>query len=106
MSKQIFEQHVDDYGNISVRVSDEVVVLTRDEAERLKERFDQLEAENAELREERDCVGMAAYELGRKSMADENAKLRELVDYMTPIAWYAASEWERERMRKLGIEVD
>ena len=36
----------------------------------------------------------------------ENAKLRELLDYMTPIAWYAASEQERERMRELGVEVD
>lgn len=33
----------------------------------------------------------------------ENAKLRELVDYMTPIAWYAASERERDRMRELGV---
>ena len=36
----------------------------------------------------------------------QNAKLRELVDYMTPIAWYAASERERDRMRELGVEVD
>ena len=36
----------------------------------------------------------------------ENAKLRELVDYMTPIAWYAASERERDRMRELGVEVE
>lgn len=36
----------------------------------------------------------------------ENAKLRELLDYMTPIAWYAASERERDRMRELGVEVD
>ena len=36
----------------------------------------------------------------------ENAKLRELLDYMTPIAWYAASERERDRMRELGIEVE
>ena len=36
----------------------------------------------------------------------ENAKLRELLDYMTPIAWYAASERERERMRELGVEVE
>ncbi len=35
----------------------------------------------------------------------ENAKLREQVDYMTPIALYAASERERDRMRELGIEV-
>lgn len=36
----------------------------------------------------------------------ENAKLRELVDYMTPIALYSASERERDELRKLGIEVD
>ena len=35
----------------------------------------------------------------------ENAKLREQVDYMTPLALYAASERERDRMRELGIEV-
>lgn len=39
-------------------------------------------------------------------LADENAKLRELVDYMTPIALYEASEQERDRMRELGAEVD
>ena len=33
----------------------------------------------------------------------ENAKLRELLDYMTPIAWYVASERERDRMRELGV---
>lgn len=49
---------------------------------------------------------------GCKNVADlqealaENAKLRELVDYMTPIALYGASEQERDRMRELGIEVD
>lgn len=36
-------------------------------------------AENAKLREENQSIGLAAYELGRKSMAGENAKLRELV---------------------------
>ena len=35
----------------------------------------------------------------------ENAKLRELLDYITPIAWYAASENERDRMYELGVEV-
>ena len=33
----------------------------------------------------------------------ENARLRELVDYMTPIALYGASEQERDRMRELGV---
>lgn len=40
------------------------------------------------------------------NLAVENEKLRKLVDYMTPIAWYAASENERDRMYELGIEVD
>ncbi len=39
-------------------------------------------------------------------LMDENSKLRELVDYMTPIAWYEASEQERDRMRELGVEVE
>lgn len=33
-----------------------------------------------------------------------NAKLREQVDYMTPLALYAASEHERDRMRELGVD--
>ena len=36
----------------------------------------------------------------------EADKLRELLDYVTPIAWYAASERERDRMRELGVEVE
>lgn len=49
-------------------------------------------------------------------LEDENAKLRErvteleglneLVNYMTSIAWYAASERERDELIKLGLEVD
>lgn len=35
-------------------------------------------AENERLRQENQSVGMAAYELGRASLAAENAKLREL----------------------------
>ena len=43
----------------------------------------------------------------RRDIRDEreNARLRELVDYMTPIALYEASEQERDRMRELGVEV-
>lgn len=52
MSGQIFEQHVDERSNVSVRISDECVVLTHEEAERIKAKFDQLEAENANLRRE------------------------------------------------------
>lgn len=40
-----------------------------------------------------------------KQLKAENDRLRELLDYMTPIALYAASEQERDRMRELGIGV-
>lgn len=43
-------------------------------------------------------------DIGR--LEQENAKLRELLDYMTPIAWYASSEQEREHMRELGVEAN
>ena len=36
----------------------------------------------------------------------ENAKLRKQVDYMTPLALYAASERERDRMRELGLRCE
>lgn len=37
-------------------------------------------------------------------LSDQCAELRELLDYVTPIAWYAASERERDRMRELGVD--
>ena len=37
---------------------------------------------------------------------EQNAKLREQVDYMTPLALYAASERERDRMRELGLRCE
>lgn len=39
-------------------------------------------------------------------LLDENAKLRELLDYALPIAMYAASMEEGDRIRKLMKEVD
>lgn len=132
MSKQIFEQHVDEHGNVSICVSKEFVVFTHDEAERLREMFDQLEAENAELRDERDCVGVAAYETGYKNgsvhyelehcpacknIADlqealeENAKLRELMlDMLLYYAMPGAPDYKREaglleRAHEMGVEV-
>ncbi len=63
--------------------------------------------ENAKLREE---IEAAKHDLSLFSSVlvaskFENAKLRELVDYMTPIALYGASEQECDRMRELGAEV-
>ena len=57
-------------------------------------------AENAKLRQHLADVTVS---IGR--VEERCAKLRELLDYVTPIAWYAASERERDRMRKLGVEV-
>lgn len=43
-----------------------------------------------------------AWDRVRKAEAEAD-RLRELVDYMAPIALYGASEQERDRMRELGV---
>lgn len=58
---------------------------------------------NAVVSELHDEIYGLRCDIGR--LEQENAKLRKLVDYMTPIAWYAASEQERDHMYELGIEV-
>ena len=77
-----------------------------------------LKAEVLLLRKENERlhVDQAHWELGNcpscpniadlQEALEQNAKLREQVDYMIPLALYAASERERDRMRELGIEVD
>ena len=51
MSESIFETYTDERGNISVRVSQEVQVLTREEADRIEAEYKRMQAENAKLRE-------------------------------------------------------
>lgn len=80
-------------------------------------------AENDKLRQENQSVGMDAYELGRASLAAENAKLRELVRDMDECLEHSKPlckgcrfqepqerncQWFEfdERMRELGVEVD
>lgn len=75
---------------------------TEHEESRAWDRVRKAESQVAGLREELEAVGVAAYQYGR----GESDKLRELVDYMTPIALYAASERERDHMRELGVEVE
>ena len=60
------------------------------EKEALCARIDELCAEVERLRQENQSVGMAAYELGRAGLADENAKLRELVR----ILYYCGLPWK------------
>ena len=89
---------------------DEVVGVTDTEREALCARIDELCAEVERLH-----ADQAHWELGNcpscpnvvslQEALDQNAKLREQVDYMAPLAWYAASERERDCMRELGIEL-
>lgn len=67
----------------------------------------ELRSQCADLVDERERLFQANVEKNGEvlRLVNENAKLRELVDYMTPIALYAASERERDRMRELGAEV-
>lgn len=51
MSKSIFETFTDEHGNVSVRVSQEVQVLTNEEADRIAEEYKRLKDKNAKLRE-------------------------------------------------------
>ena len=51
MSESIFETSIDERGNISVQVSREVQVLTREEADRIGAEYKRMQAENASLRE-------------------------------------------------------
>jgi len=93
--------------------------------EALERRIDELCCENEQLRQENQSIGMAAYELGRASLADENAKLRELVRTMAYCMQYerdcdgcrlngadgavmepARCDGMRDRMCELGIEVE
>ena len=51
MSTPILKSYVDERGNISVRVSRDVQVLTREEANRIEAEYKRMQAENAKLRE-------------------------------------------------------
>lgn len=74
----------------------------------LKEAHDELLAELEDLRAKyaEVCETSAMLRADMSAARERQAKLRELLDYMTPIAWYCASERERDRMRELGMEVD
>ena len=85
--------------------------MTNTEKAALERRIDELCAEVEALKRDEWAAGFsagcdaveAAYEDGKAYYEVENAKLHEQVDYMTPLALYAASERERDRMRELGV---
>jgi hypothetical protein len=63
-------------------VAESLLAEASSEKAALMRHIDKLEAAVDRLQEENQSIGMAAYELGRKSMADENAKLRDLARHM------------------------
>lgn len=85
----------------------------------LRDRAQDLQAENAKLRSELESVGTAAYLYGRSDLKVENNRLRELaqradrlltdifpyIDYSRCTALEAVAAW-RVGARELGIEVD
>lgn len=62
MSESIFETFTDERGNISVRISQEVQVLTREEANRIEAEYRRMQAEHAKLRELARSLHMAYIE--------------------------------------------
>ncbi len=130
MSKPIFERYVDERGNISVRVSQDMIVLTQEEAERIEAKYKRMQAENAKLREELadapkcetceamldcdECLRADGSHKERRGLKAENDKLRELVSnchgwlavncekgYVIPRNGLDAIE---QSMRELGVD--
>lgn len=52
MDTPIIKTYVDEHGNISVRVSHDVQVLTREETDRIKAEYRRMQTENAKLQEQ------------------------------------------------------
>ncbi len=105
--------------NITVKVdaviTDEMYHKAMGDVRAANERMDQLEEENAKLREERDIyrdlVGLMDNPDINVQLQAENAELRKLVDELYPLADNGASDVSEldkahELMRELGIEVD
>ena len=77
----IFEMHIDARGNPSVRMSKDVILMTKEQSEQVLEKF--------------------------KSLAAENAELKKLAADMWEWGHFDANygEWFICRMQTLGIEV-
>lgn len=108
MSGQVFEQYVDEFGNISVRVSQDIVVLTREDADRVKARLDQLHAENDRLRELAEKAWKAAEML---CQAFEGPCRDDGTTIYKPCPLGERDElcvygWIQRDLRELGVEVD
>lgn len=80
----------------------ELARMCREAADTIWELRDDLQRANDAVRDA-EHEESRAWDRVRKAEAEAD-RLRELVDYMTPIALYAASEQERDRMRELGVD--
>lgn len=96
MSESIFETYTDERGNISVRVSRDVQMLTREEANHIEAEYKRMQAENAKLRK---LAKRLARALGVGSnLCDRNCGWEFECDMVScPV---------EEEMRELGIEED
>lgn len=96
MSAPILKSYVDESGNISVRISEDVLVLTCEEAECIEAEYKRIQAENAKLRK---LAKRLARALGVGSnLCDRNCGWEFECDMIScPV---------EEEMRELGIEED
>lgn len=129
MSNPEVKFEIDEHGRIGYRVTNEGVLLSKDEKEFIIDHVARMQAENARLREEleferednasiRRLFDAIAPRCGKPdcpSLVEYVEKLRDLVRYMYRCFvrghdWgpYCAGEtvWVEDRMRELGIEVD
>ena len=95
----VIEQYFDENGNIHVRISQDVVVLTQEESNRVIARFDQLKSENARLRE----LVRALLTCATEGECDE-CRMNGATPWHVGNAQLCDGVWEH--LRELGIEVD
>ena len=95
---------LDERGNISVRVSRDVQVLTREEANRIEAEYKRMQAENAKLRELAAGIGHLLFPLDVDYCA---TCPRDDINHPCPV--HTANGGEclyKTDMRELGMEVD
>lgn len=134
MSRPELKFELDEYGRIVYRVTDEGVLLSKDEKEFIIDHVTRMQAENAKLRDELEdersengwalefmnrmgekvrCSDAANLKEYVEGLERENAKLRELVRDMAAEIRGLGVDFARvgwcdyaDRMRELGVEVD
>lgn len=91
----------EDMRDIIVANAEKKVEVTHRDFDIQQELLDRYRAENATLQASNEVIAE-----DHAALCEQNAKLRELLDFALPIAMYAASTEEGDRMRELMREVD